>query len=299
MLISFFSLLAVALVSRLAHFAPSNFHDPDQLLAPKVLVASSAVLLAPLLVVFASQKYFFHEKYSGLGLRKPFFKFFLTGLGVAFILKTFTTFLAFFMSTGSSLSLAVRDISFTQWLPFFSWFLLVLLVNALSEELAYRAFPLSKLLSRKPRNSFSDSEFDQTDTFSERSERNPIWNHFYIWLTAAFLAAIHFLFTAPDLSSFVYRLSFGVLAGFMFYRTRSLWMIFGFHAGWNLLALTISENDWRLGSILHVNNMNHAAELATNIVVPFLAYFAYIAYDAASKRKSLHPASVGATSPSV
>ena len=108
------------------------------------------------------------------------------------------------------------------WLPFLAWFLFTLILNSFNEELIYRAYPFENL----------------------QKGLAPI---LIVILSAAVFSGMHFVIEPPSLSRFLYRFFFGTLAGLIYIRRRSLTSIVGLHTGWNLVALGISDSDWKIG----------------------------------------------------
>jgi membrane protease YdiL (CAAX protease family) len=147
-------------------------------------------------------------------------------------------------SGNSTLSFVVGTVSITTWIPYFGWFLVTLLLNSLSEEYVYRVFPVESL----------------------RGEGVlPPW--VVVIVAAAFFSGVHFLLEPPDLLRFGYRFSFGLAAGLLYLRHRSIAEVVGLHTGWNFIALAFSDSDWRMGGIIRVTGLETNVEMLGNVVV--------------------------------
>lgn len=134
------------------------------------------------------------------------------------------------------------------WLIYFGWFLVTLILNSLSEELVYRVFPLVNISTR---------HFNK--------------DVLVVFVTASLFSVAHFFIEEPDFLRFLYRFSFGTLAGLLFIKNRSLWEITGLHTGWNFIALTISDSDWRTGVLITALNFSPQIERGLNSAVLLMA----------------------------
>ena len=87
---------------------------------------------------------------------------------------------------------------------------------------------------------------------------------------------MHFLIETPGWPRFFYRFFFGVLAGLLFLRGKSLWLIVGLHTGWNFIALSVGDSDWRNGTILNLVGLTPELELLLNSFVLALASLVFV-----------------------
>jgi len=103
-------------------------------------------------------------------------------------------------------------------------------------------------------------------------------------ICAALFSMAHFIIEPPDYIHFFYRFSFGLLASIVFIFRRSLWGIVGLHTGWNFVAISVGENDWRNGGLLHLTGLTGNVEGLANIFVLF--FFSFVVYYFLRKRKT-------------
>lgn len=251
MTLSFLSVIGVVIVAQMLGFAPGDFHSPEKVLEPATIAAVIAILLVPVLIVLGVQKYILKSDLSSLGLKGSFAKPFMLGTLIGLGLKTVSTLIAFYMTPDAHFSLPSYGGSLVGWLPYFAWFLFTLFLNSFNEELAYRSFPIS--------NSASKSGVKMLGI---------------VCLTALIFSLVHFILEPPLFDKFLYRFCFGLLAGLLFLRGRSLWLIVGLHTGWNFAALSISNGDWRTGVLVHVSELH--GEIVMNCLVLGIASLAII-----------------------
>jgi membrane protease YdiL (CAAX protease family) len=88
--------------------------------------------------------------------------------------------------------------------------------------------------------------------------------------TAVFFSAMHFLIEPPDIYRFFYRFAFGLATGLLFLRQGALAGIIGLHTGWNFVALSFSDSEWRSGGLLMVSGLRDHSEVVANIVLLFV-----------------------------
>ena len=72
MVASFISVVGVVIIAKLFGIQPNYFHDPEKILDPNVIVAVLGILIAPIAIVFLTQRYFFKGSIEDLGMKKPF-----------------------------------------------------------------------------------------------------------------------------------------------------------------------------------------------------------------------------------
>jgi membrane protease YdiL (CAAX protease family) len=245
----FFSLLLVVVVAKHFGFSPADFHDEQKIAEPITIATTLAILAIPIVGACLSQVFFVKRPIFKLGFGKDFVRFFAKGFAVGFFLKVLSTSFTYVLSPGSTLNLVDRgtDFSISVWCICFLWFLFTLVLNSFSEELVYRAFPLSNISFRHASGEFIT-----------------------VVATAVLFSMAHFIIEPPDLSRFLYRVAFGLLAGFLFLKNRSLWAITGLHTGWNFIALTVSEGGWKTGTLIHAMNFNPRLERELNAFILFL-----------------------------
>ncbi len=245
LLVSYLTLLGVITVANDFGVETSWIRDPERVFDARVMVVVLAILLLPMALIGAATKWllrcspcFCHE------LRE--FSMICKGIAVGVAAKAIVLLVAVGHSGNSSLSFAVGTMSVATWIPYFGWFLVTLLLNSLSEEYVYRVFPVEVLRC--------DSGLPQ-------------W--IVVVVAAAIFSSVHFLLEPPDLLRFGYRFSFGLAAGFLYLRHRSIARVVGLHTGWNFVALAFSDSDWRMGGIVGVNGLETNVEMLGNIAILF------------------------------
>ncbi|MFL5815684.1 MAG: CPBP family intramembrane glutamic endopeptidase [Bdellovibrionia bacterium] len=108
-----------------------------------------------------------------------------------------------------------------------AWIVLTLILNSISEELVFRAFPL--MLAKQ-------YQFSQLLS---------------ILMTSLLFAGIHFITRAPSLSDFTYLVLYGAVFCLFFVMTDSLWFVIGVHTGSNALSMLFAGN-WKVGGFLKI-----------------------------------------------
>lgn len=175
-----------------------------------------------------------------------FFRPFIIGFIASALLKVLSILISYSCSESPSFSYSLTSISFLSWAPYFIWFFICLYLNSLNEEMVYRSFPLQ---------------------FSKDSD---LEKYFQVIGYAIFFSIMHFILEKPDLFLFLYRFSFGLLVGCLFLKNRSLWQIVGFHTGWNFMALSFSDSDWRNGGLVNLMGIESSTAHVANISVLIL-----------------------------
>jgi membrane protease YdiL (CAAX protease family) len=254
MLIAFLSLLGIIIAAKALGFSPENFHEPLKIFDPLTVIVTLAILAIPIFIIIFSQRFLLRAPLKTIGLGLPNKKLFLVGVVVGLIVKLIATVGAYFYSTSPVVDLALTGITLGEWVPYFLWFLVTLFLNSFNEELAYRSFPLGNTL---------------TEGF---------FKHFLVWTIAAFFSVMHFIVEPPEVGSFFYRLTFGLFAGLLYLRLRSLWLVVGLHTGWNFVALTLADSDWRTGSLFRISGLTEGSMTWSNILFLSLAYFVILSY---------------------
>lgn len=225
-------------------FHPRHFEDPDTVLSPMTIAVALAILLAPMLVVLASQRYLHRRSFGPLGLRGPWLVPFGWGALAGAVVKLAAISVAVALSRNATITPVPAPAGISAWLPYYAWYLFAMLLNSVSEELTYRAYPISSL---------------------KGVGGLPMWA--IIVGAAALFSLMHFLTEKPDAWRFLYRFAFGIATGLLFARQGSLAGVAGLHTGWNFVALSFSGEDWRLGSLFAVAGVGPRAEAAANVAM--------------------------------
>jgi len=261
LVISFLSLLAVVIAAKLFGFDIKSIKDPSSALNFSSIVIVLCILLLPILITFLSEKFLhknpsFLQDYFANSRINSTLQFFVIG----FLLKLFATGCAFSLSPQADYHSALGSAD-SSWMLCFLWFWIALILNSLNEELIYRAYPIKKLTSLKG--------------------ISPL---VVVVLAAIIFSIMHFLIEEPDLSLFAYRTAFGLFAGVLFVKNKSLSDIIGLHTGWNLAALSFSgDTDWRMGGVINTTGVIEAKETVFNIIL-LLGAFLFVLLLERSKR---------------
>ncbi len=255
-LVSFFSLIAIIVLAKVFGFNAQDFHEPSKVFDPRTLVVTFAVLLAPIAITLIGQRFLLKRALGELDSYPARVRMFFIGSLAGSFLKATATIAAFFSESGSStLRWELNSFSLVEWAPYFFVFLVTLFLNSFNEELAYRSFPIQNL-----------------------SPKTELSKQILVWITAIVFSAMHFLIEPVDGLQFLYRLAFGLIAGLFYVHWRSLWLIVGLHTGWNLIALSVSDSDWRLGGLIFIEGLSDQAKNISNICVLVAAYLAVLAF---------------------
>lgn len=241
--ICFLSLLGIIVFAKGFGFSPENFKSPTAVFEPKTMGVVLAILLVPLAVVTIVQRLIHKRPISDLGLRGPFIRPFLEGLGIGAGIKVVALLAAIMFSSAYQMSWAPKEVSFIAWLPYGLWYFLTLFLNSSNEELVYRAYPIATL------------------TRTTRVSRLIL-----VLGTAALFSAMHFLIEEPEALRFLYRFAFGLLTGILFIQRSSAATIVGLHTGWNFVALSFSDTPWPLGGLVTIAGLENHSEIIANIV---------------------------------
>ncbi len=242
MAICFFSLIGTIVVAKGVGFSPEQFHDPNAVFNPSTYLTVVAILIVPILIVLAVQKLVHKKPINVLGFKNASLKDFLFFTVIAIFIKSVATVVAALYSSEAQVFLSVPTKDLLLWLPYLAWFIFTLLLNSFNEEIIYRSYAFENL----------------------REKLSPT---IMIILSAAVFSGMHFAIEEPSLERFLYRFFFGTLAGFIYIRQRTLTSIVGLHSGWNLIALSVSDSDWRLGGFIYLNGLADHSEVIANICV--------------------------------
>ena len=242
MAVCFFSLIGTIMVAKGFGFSPEQFHDPNAVFSPSTYLTVLAILIVPILIVLAVQKYVHKKTIAELGFKNAGLKDFVLFTVIAIFIKSLATAGAGLYSPETQVSLSVPTSDLLLWAPYLAWFIFTLLLNSFNEELIYRSYAYENL----------------------KEKLSPI---LIVVLSAAVFSGMHFAIEEPSLGRFLYRLFFGTLAGFIYIRRRTLTSIVGLHTGWNLIALSVSDSDWKLGGLIHLSGLVDQSEIVANICV--------------------------------
>ncbi|OFZ56008.1 MAG: hypothetical protein A2428_08650 [Bdellovibrionales bacterium RIFOXYC1_FULL_54_43] len=248
--LSFFSLIAIVAVARHFGIEPRILKDPNHVFHPGAVATVIAILLVPIGIVTITQFLLHQSTFRSIGATPfsaiDFAKGFFAGLAA----KAVALVIAIVASEQVSFALAIPADTFAfgieTWALLFCWYLALLVLNSINEELVYRAYPIGTLVDNKTTHRLA----------------------FLLIIAAALLFSLmHFVIEEPSLWRFLYRLAFGGLTGLVFLETRRIAPLVGIHTGWNFVALSFSDTDWRMGGLLHITGLAPTTELHANVFV--------------------------------
>jgi membrane protease YdiL (CAAX protease family) len=187
-----------------------------------VLLFSGAVIG----LIFLVQKFIHKKPIRTLGFSGEFKRNFIWGHIFGLLIGLIYISIIFLKAPVANVTYAVSEntslFELADYYIFFFIFLLTL--NSLKEELVYRAYPLEQLMNNK--NILP-----------------------YVIIVAALLFSLFHHFLEPfTWGAFVNRFLVGILTGILYSLSRSIWGIIGFHNGINLAEITFSGN-WKIGGL--------------------------------------------------
>jgi membrane protease YdiL (CAAX protease family) len=250
LVVSFLSLLAVVILSKMLGIEIKSIKSPETTLTLTSVSVVLAILLIPIFITFLSER-FLHENRSFVSsyFSRYSIRSILIYLSLGFFLKIIATTFAFFISTNAKIQFAFTGIEIT-WPIYFLWFAIALALNSLNEELIYRAYPINNLI-----------------------QFNKINPYLLVLFTAIVFSLMHFLIEQPDLGKFAYRTAFGLLAGMLYLKNRSTMDIIALHTGWNFSALSFSgDTDWRMGGLVNTIGLVDGYEKTANVLLLLIAF---------------------------
>src|SRR5579859_1539426 len=137
---SFLSLKGILALAERAGFSAVDFKDPSVVFRPSTIVVVLLVLLAPIALVLAAQRFVHRRKLRELGLHGPWLAPFGWGALAGAVVKLAALSAAVAVSRPARIMPVAAPAGFSAWLPYYSWYLFTLLLNSFDEELVYRAY---------------------------------------------------------------------------------------------------------------------------------------------------------------
>jgi len=246
----FFSLLAILKTSKVFNFSPKQFKDPQAILNFDTLLVVFLILTIPILLVFIVQRFIHNKPLNLIGIKKPFFLSFILFTSVGIGIKFIALLISWLYSGLPMLTPNFEVFNFFEILPYFSWFLITLVLGSFSEEVVYRAYPLE----------------------NTKELVSPI---VLVFVFAIIFSSMHFIIEKPNLLRFLYRLSFGTLTGFIFLKQQSIAEVVGLHTGWNFGSLVINDASWQTGAMYRFSELIPSSEMISNIAILSLSSIIY------------------------
>ncbi len=249
---SFLSVFGIILLGKIFGVSPQELHDGNLLFSPSVIVTTLLILIIPMLPVLLVATAYQKIPLTQLGFCSLRVKEFIQYLIFGALLELAATGIAIVLSKDSQLSWAISSTSFLTWLLYYAWFIFLMSLNSLNEELIYRSYPISSLC---------------------KTGIKPIYA---ILFSATLFSLVHFLAEGPSLSSFFYRLSFGFLVGIIYFRKQNIWPVVALHTGLNIVANGFSDSTWMTGTLITTTNVSSQASHWSNFVALtgcFLVYW--------------------------
>ena len=191
-----------------------------------IIMAYTAINIG---IVYFFQVFYHRRPFSELGFRRDWLRPTIMGHLLGIALEVILVGLTMLYTGITSFKWAVpEDVSVLSIVSYYSFFLVMLFLNSLKEEVLFRSYVI--------------------ETFGEYQKGK--W--LVIVISSILFSVIHLVLEPPTLHSFIYRFLFGVFACQLYFMTRSIWFIIGVHSGWNWIVLTF-EGNWKLGGIFEMD----------------------------------------------
>lgn len=203
----------------------AGFEPTFRTMSIVILYSASQFLLIWLVMCLVHKRPFI-----SLGFRRPFWAPLLAGTGIGILIKaTDVLFTCLFGKNVSLVSNIPAGTSFFTVTGFFLlWLLFLLTLNSLKEELVFRAYPIEQ--------------------FNDQSRYMPL----IIVLVSLVFSAVHHIIEPFTLSAFLSRFMIALFFSYVYFRTRSIWLVAGLHNGTNFLGFLLGGH-WKSGGLLQLS----------------------------------------------
>jgi len=178
------------------------------------------------LIVWLATKFLHRRSLADLGFRAgfliPIALGTLLGIGIKAI---WLAVLVFWSSDYSFKSIVPADVSWGRYLAHYAYFLIgFITLNSFIEEFSTRAYPFAML-----------------------KERISPW--ILTFVSSAVFTVGHFLVNKFSLPYAMHLMTMGVLLGYVYFQTDSLWAVVGVHNGVNWTTYTFFGTSWKIGHV--------------------------------------------------
>ncbi|MBS3742378.1 MAG: CPBP family intramembrane metalloprotease [Candidatus Cloacimonetes bacterium] len=224
-----------------SHLQGAGFRPTFGTMFIGILYSASQFILIWLVMRFIHKR-----KFGSLGFKKPFWKPIL--LGTTFGIGLYVAEFGLDCLIGRNVQLSwnvpsgVPAISVIGY--FALWFLFLLTLNSLKEELVFRAYPIEQ---------FNDKPGAM------------IWILIFVSLI---FAAVHHVLEPFSISAFLSRFSIALVLAYAYFRWHSIWLVVGIHNGANFMGFLL-RGHWKSGGLFKLTFDAPSPE--TIIIVDFLA----------------------------
>jgi membrane protease YdiL (CAAX protease family) len=230
--------LGVLPLARLMDVDPSTlqgagFRPNFKTMTIGILYSASQFLLIWLVMRFIHRKNFL-----SLGFKRLFWRFFLIGTAIGMAMAVAEIGLNSLIGGNVSIEWNVPEGTpfYTVTGYFLLWFLFLLTLNSLKEELVFRAYPIEM---------FNDQP------------KAMVW---VILFASLIFAAVHHIIEPFTLSAFLSRFSIALVFCFAYYRWRSIWLIVGIHNGTNFVGFLLGGH-WKSGGLFSLEYNSPTPEI--------------------------------------
>lgn len=231
--------------------------DPAELQGSKFVLSVPNVLFivaysaASIGLLYLIQRFYHRRSFLELGFKREWVgglvKGHLLGLGLVALAHG----LALLVDGLESFKWNIPDdVNGSSFALYYLFFLVMLTLNSLKEEVLYRSYAIEAL----------------------RDEAGSKW--LTIFIVSALFSLVHLVLEPPTLGAFTYRFLFGVFACQLYVASGSLWLLIGVHNGWNLWFATFGS-DWKMGGLFE---MKLAGEAQPYIIIVLLLVVAALAW---------------------
>jgi membrane protease YdiL (CAAX protease family) len=225
-LVTFLSTLGLMKLALALGVSPEDLHGSSARITPVSVALILSFYALQIGLVCCVHRFVHRQRLERLRFSSRFWP----ELGVGFLLGAAVGALEkvsdVLVGTGATLRWAVpADVSAASVLAhYLLWFVVILTLNSLNEELTFRVYPLEHLVDRQHQPAL------------------------VVALTALAFALIHHMFEPFAWTAFATRFFAGLIFGLAYLRFRSLWLVCGLHNGMNFSLLSVSGS-WQMGGL--------------------------------------------------
>jgi len=235
--------LGVLPLAKLMGIEPSQLQGAGFVPTPKVMLVVILYSLSQFVLIWLVMR-FVHKKPFVSLLRQPIILPLLIGTGMGVVIKAIDIGITCLLGSNVTLTLNIPEgVSFWTVTGFFLlWLLFLLTLNSVKEELVFRAYPIEQ--------------------FNDLKRYMPLM----IVLVSFLFSAIHHIIEPFSLHAFISRFMIALLFSYVYFRTRSIWLISGIHNGVNFLGFFLGAS-WKSGGLLHLSLKYPSSTVGTIIDV--------------------------------
>jgi membrane protease YdiL (CAAX protease family) len=230
----------------------AGFEPTFKVMTVVIIYSASQFLLIWLVMLLVHKRPF-----ASLGFDRPIIAPLLIGTGIGIVLQAIEV--SLLVLFGSDASLATNVPSGTSFFTVFGYFALwlffLLTLNSLKEELVFRAYPIEQ---------FNDY---------------PGYMIPIIIAVSLVFSAVHHVIEPFTLSAFISRFLIALLFCYVYYRSRSIWLVAGIHNGVNFLGFLLGGS-WKSGGLLHLS-LEYPSEtisIGINVFITAIALAGFYLY---------------------